>query len=156
MLENTVKETSSEDGVFEFLPMDEDSSDGDSDDQNTKKIIERLRKSGIADVESGIFFCGGEESFYVSILNEYTAAYEEKKAVLDETFKSGNYKDMRITIHALKSTSKTIGASELSQKAYEIEKACENEDSTFIENNYESFMEDYRIFRDDLNKILGN
>ncbi|MBP5471963.1 MAG: response regulator [Lachnospiraceae bacterium] len=82
--------------------------------------LEYLTKCGI-DTEKGISNCGGEEEFYRSILLEYLNSSYEKKKKLEDFLKAGDMEGYGIQVHSLKSTSATIGASALSEKALELE-----------------------------------
>lgn len=94
------------------------------------------------DVELGMSYCLDDEDCYLEILEEYV-----KSAKIDELngFKEsrdwGNY---RILIHAVKSTSMTIGAKELSGKALELENACKDGNEEYVLNNHEECMAMYR------------
>ena len=82
--------------------------------------LEYLTKCGI-DTGKGISNCGGEEEFYRSILLEYLNSSYEKKKKLEDFLKAGDMEGYGIQVHSLKSTSATIGASALSEKALELE-----------------------------------
>ena len=82
--------------------------------------LEYLSKCGI-DIGKGISNCGGEEEFYRSILLEYLNSSYEKKKKLEDFLKAGDMEGYGIQVHSLKSTSATIGASALSEKALELE-----------------------------------
>ena len=82
--------------------------------------IDYLAKCGI-DVKKGIANCGGEEEFYRSILLEYLNSSAEKKEKLETFLKEGDMEGYGIHVHSLKSTSATIGAMALSEKALELE-----------------------------------
>ena len=146
-----VEETSEEEGIFEFMPTETDDSQRKDE---SKTVIATLRESGITDVDSGLFYCVGDEALYEDILKEYLGDYDNKKHTLDTTFAEEDWHNFMITIHALKSTCKTIGAKDLAQRAFELEKASEN-DEDYVKANYASFMEDYRIFTDKLREIFG-
>ncbi len=82
--------------------------------------LEYLAKCGI-DTGKGIANCGGEEEFYSSILLEYLNSSYEKKKKLEDFLKAGDMEGYGIQVHSLKSTSATIGATALSEKALELE-----------------------------------
>jgi signal transduction histidine kinase/CheY-like chemotaxis protein len=82
--------------------------------------LEYLAKCGI-DTGKGIANCGGEEEFYRSILLEYLNSSYEKKKKLEDFLKAGDMEGYGIQVHSLKSTSATIGATALSEKALELE-----------------------------------
>lgn len=94
------------------------------------------------DVELGMSYCLDDEDCYLEILEEYV-----NSAKIDELngfFAGKDWSNYRILIHAVKSTSMTIGAKELSGKALALENACKDLDEEYILNNHEDCMEMYR------------
>ena len=63
---------------------------------------------------------------------------------------------LSIGIHALKSTSKTIGAMELSEKALSLEQAAEREEADFIRDNYPGFASEYQKMVQAIAEITEN
>ncbi|MCR4647576.1 MAG: Hpt domain-containing protein, partial [Lachnospiraceae bacterium] len=122
---------------------------------DTKSILAILRERKTVDVDQGILYCGMDEDFFIEIVREYIEAYDSKKKVLDTALENENWHEFRISVHALKSTSKTIGATELTEKAFKFEKAAENEDAAFIKENYQSFINEYTALKNTLAEITG-
>lgn len=94
------------------------------------------------DVELGMSYCLDDEDCYLEILGEYV-----KSAKIDDLcgfFESKDWANYRILIHAVKSTSMTIGAKELSDKALALEIACKDGNEEYILNNHEDCMAMYR------------
>ena len=54
-----------------------------------------------------------------------------------------DWHNYEIFVHALKSTSKMIGISDLSEKAKALEQAAKENEETFILNNHENMIRDY-------------
>ena len=79
-----------------------------------------LDNSGI-DTEKGLYYSQGDEELYKELLRRFVEEADAKKAALSKAYKEGDSKNYEIFIHALKSTSKMIGALELSDKAKELE-----------------------------------
>ena len=57
-------------------------------------------------------------------------------------------------VHAIKSTSKTIGAADLSDEALLLEKAAKNSDKDTIVNGHEAFLDKYKSVSDEIEKFL--
>ena len=76
------------------------------------------------------------------MLDEY--AKSEKIGELKEYFEKGDFEYYRITVHAVKSTSLTIGASKVSEDAKALELACKENNLNFVKQNHEAFMEEYK------------
>ena len=55
-------------------------------------------------------YCGEDEGFYVEMLSDYVKAAPENMEKLTGFLQDENMKDYKILVHAVKSSSKTIGA----------------------------------------------
>ena len=126
-----------EDEILEFAPEEEDgASAADSG------IIDRLKDKGV-DVKSGLAYCGGDTDFYLEILKDYSALYEEKCSELGSYYDKQDWKNYKILIHALKTSSKTAGFADASELAKELEDAAAEGNSGFIKEKHQSFVELY-------------
>lgn len=74
------------------------------------------------DVELGMSYCLDDEDIYREILEEYVNS--AKISELGEFYDNKDWHNYQVKIHAVKSTSLTIGAKELSAMALELETAC--------------------------------
>ncbi|MDO5477082.1 MAG: ATP-binding protein [Eubacteriales bacterium] len=83
-----------------------------------------LREAGI-DPDEGLRYCGNDEDLYRSLLMEYAVGAEEKQRVLRKDLEAEDWADYAVRVHALKSTSKMIGAGNLSTIAARLEAAAE-------------------------------
>ena len=108
----------------------------------TLSVMERLKLSGI-DVEMGLDYCAGAEDFYLEMLQMYCEQMDEKKQEIAALYESGDWAAYAVKVHALKSTSLTIGAKELSDQAKELELAGKSQDEDFIRKNHETLMRTY-------------
>ncbi len=101
-----------------------------------------LREAGI-DTAAGLNYSMNSEDVYTTILGEYASEYTERRRKLDEYFLKKDWKEYSILIHALKSTSKTIGAMNLSGLAAMLEAAANDGDEPTIASAHEKTMEMY-------------
>ncbi len=101
-----------------------------------------LREAGI-DPSLGLGYCGNEEEFYMSLLKEYAQGAEEKQRNMRKYFEAEDWKDYAILVHALKSTSKMIGAAELSDEAAELESAANAQNAGIIRSRHAQVLESY-------------
>ncbi len=85
----------------------------------------------------------GEEA-YTEILNSYIKNGQEKLTRINASFTQENWKDYVIEVHALKSTSLTIGAEPLSRAAKELEQAGKGGDYDTIRAKHAALTEQYR------------
>ncbi len=101
-----------------------------------------LRAAGVNPAE-GLQYTNDDESFYRSMLNEYAVSYPEKSAKINEYFSKEDWNEYGVYVHALKSTSKMIGAMELSELALRLEEAAKNSDVDTIKGKHDLMMKRY-------------
>ena len=107
-----------------------------------KDFISEFRKSGI-DTDAGIKYCVGDKEFYKSLLLQFASEAPDKIASMKNYYQIRDWHNYEILVHALKSTSKMIGVSGLSDKAKALEKAAKENDEGFILANHETMLKDY-------------
>ncbi len=100
---------------------------------------DRLAQAGI-DVALGLDYCAGDEDFYQEMLRLYSSQGAEKRAEIVSLYESADWKDYAIKVHALKSTSLTIGAQALSAQAKELEMAGKRGDVDFIQTHHHALL----------------
>ena len=104
-----------------------------------KGRMELLREA--LDVDLGLSYCANDEGFFVEMLEEYTGGNKLESIAGD--FQKEDWKNYQIQVHALKSTSLTIGAKELSENAKSLEFACKENRFDFVKENHQRVMEEY-------------
>ena len=77
--------------------------------------------NSVLDVKTGISYMGGDEGSYREILSMYAHEGPRKLKLIGDLFEQNDMKNYVIEVHALKSTSLSIGASSLSELARELE-----------------------------------
>ncbi len=103
---------------------------------------DRLVQAGV-NTEVGLNYCGGEEDFYREMLRLFHGQSQEKRAEIISLYESANWADYAVKVHALKSTSLTIGAEKLSAQAKELEMAGKRGDVDFIRAHHSALMRAY-------------
>lgn len=101
-----------------------------------------LRKAGI-DVDAGLRYCQGDESLYRAVVGEFAQSAPRKKEDIQRCFESGDWENYAILVHALKSTSKTIGASALSGQAAALENAARQGDEASVRHGHPDMIRAY-------------
>ena len=94
-------------------------------------------------VRLGLEYCCGEKEFYLEMLQTFAEQSGAKKTEIQELYDTANWEDYAIKVHALKSTSLTIGAEELSEKARLLEQAGRNGDTEFIHEYHNELLQIY-------------
>jgi len=112
-----------------------------------------LEEAGI-DTEKGKTNCGGDETFYRSILLEYLKSAPEKKTDLTKFLEDGDLKNYEILIHSLKSSSATIGAEVPARLARELEAKAGKGDQEYLRSHHGSFVVEYDKVLDAIGKVV--
>ena len=92
-------------------------------------------------VSDGLRNCMGDADFYLEILKSYIE--EDKTEKLFAFYRSHNWTEYQVCVHALKSSSQTIGAAELAEKALDLENAAKIQNGQFIQEHHEETMAVY-------------
>ncbi len=101
--------------------------------------FDALVRAGI-NVQMGLDYCAGEEDFYLEMLQMFCEQSGEKKSEIASYYEAASWADYAIKVHALKSTSLTIGAEQLSEQAKLLEQAGKKEDVDYIRQNHSPLL----------------
>ncbi|MBR3335202.1 MAG: response regulator, partial [Clostridia bacterium] len=95
------------------------------------------------DVFRGLSFCQHDDSLYRSVLWEYGCTAGETAERLQQYYGAADWENYAIRIHALKSTSGTIGAVRLSHLAARLEQAAKREDAEAVRQDHAEMLSLY-------------
>lgn len=98
----------------------------------------------------------GSSSLYLKIVEEYYRSGEEKRSSILKAYEDGDIKDFTIKVHALKSSSRQIGAYELGNMAEELEKAGNAGDTVRIGERLGAAMDSFGALLNDLSGFYGD
>ena len=123
-------------------------------DNNSEYTGQRRRKTDIPpeenspqtelfSTETGIFYTGGDAEAYREILEMYVRKAQEKHDQIQTLFDEKSWKNYIIEVHALKSSSLTIGSKKLSALAKELEFAGKAGNFSLIEEKNAALLEMY-------------
>lgn len=118
-----------------------DSLDDSDADESIPENVEGI------DVELALHYLGSRKLFRETLGNFYKAI-ERKASALEAYYQSEDWEHFTIDVHALKSSSKQIGAAALSEMAEKLEKAGQESDIEFIKKNTDSLLRDYRRYQE--------
>lgn len=91
--------------------------------------------------DDALRYAGGDEEEYLRNLRLYLEEADEKREKLERFFREDDLKNYQITAHAVKSTSKLIGANELSEMARKMEEACAARNMEDVRSGHTQFLE---------------
>ena len=112
-------------------------------------------KAAKIDVETGLHYCAGDFSFYKTLLHQIASEAKEKTENLAKYYEAKDWKNYEIIIHAVKSTTKTVGALSLSDDALALESAAKNDNEEYITQNHARVLEDFKCLRKNILNALG-
>lgn len=107
-----------------------------------EEFFEALSTIGI-DVQTGSHYCQNNPQIYEMLLREYVKGAEAKQHGLQECYVAYDWKNYGIHVHSLKSTSRMIGAMELSEIAAKLEAAANKVQVDIIQSGHKHMMECY-------------
>ena len=114
--------------------------------------MQQLEKLEGIDIRTGLLYCMNDEDFYVEMLGEYLES--DLMLDLEQVFSDEDWGNYRTLVHALKSTSLTIGAVHLSGQAKELETAAKNGDADYIRSHHKAVLEEYSELIGGIREIL--
>ncbi|MCR5632858.1 MAG: response regulator [Eubacterium sp.] len=150
-------DAASDDEVMEFGPDDDEvlefgPNDGSSSGLNDAEFLKNELAKIEVDMDTALTFLGGDPDLYHDVLLQFASEMDGKVTKLSNFFEDKNWKEYEIIIHAMKSSSKMIGARpDITEDALKLEKAAHDEDASYIEENHARVLE---IFKSLGEKIL--
>jgi len=107
--------------------------------------VEGLQIEGL-NTKEGIENSGSKE-LYISLLGDYYKLIDTKATKIEKCLADGLLRDFTIEVHALKSTSRTIGAMELSEMFCELEQLGNANDQKMLEIKTPDVLSLYRSYK---------
>ncbi len=132
-----------------------DSADASAEiEESSDSIKDKLARLGI-DIETGLMYCGGDTDLYDELILQFAEEASDKRKKLRAFYNDKDMKNYEIIIHAAKSTSKMIGAGELSDDAMKLEHAAHDFDMNYIDENHSRVIDDYKKITDGILEAYG-
>lgn len=129
--------------VREWLPAEKIQRVNNSQGVVKKQIPDRKIVVGDLDTGSAIRLLGDERIFW-TVLKDYYRVIDKKSRHIEELMEKEDWPGYTIEVHALKSSSKQIGAESLSEKAAAMEKAGNARDAGQIRRFTGEMLQQYR------------
>ncbi len=151
------KSSISFDDIIEVTADEEETAENDAAEEKEltiEQIFAKLSESGI-DTKGGLKYCVDDAEFYKTLLLQFSGESKEKIPSLQKFFRTGDWHNYEIIVHALKSTAKMIGAADLSEKAKSLEKAASEKNEDFLSENHENLIKDYSRLAAEINEQFG-
>lgn len=95
------------------------------------------------DKQLGLQYSANSEDMYKEFLKMFADMKDDKKQKLEESFTAEDWENYRIYVHALKSTSLSVGGQKMSELAAKLEQAAKDDNVDFIRENHDAAMQMY-------------
>ena len=113
-----------------------------------------LRDVGI-DPATGLSYCQNDEELYRSVLKDYAESADEKIRQIEQYYDARDWANYSILVHAVKSTSKMIGAASLSDIALKLEKASDEDREQDILSGHADMITRFEATAHAIKELLG-
>ncbi|MDR0197653.1 MAG: response regulator [Oscillospiraceae bacterium] len=144
------------DGVLEtWLPKEKRETFEESDAPAGAGDSPAFRIEGI-DVEAGVYMTGGSAKNYLKTLGIFREDGLEKIKTLRYCVETNNFPLYATHVHALKSASASIGASNVSNMARSLETAAKNNDKSFVSKNTEKFIDELNLLFESIRLAISS
>ena len=120
-----------------------------------KEKYRPLREAGV-NPGTGLEYCQQDDALYDSMLEEYARSSLTKHDSMEEFFTAKDWKQYGILVHALKSTSRMIGAESLACSAEALEKAAKEENADYILAHHAEAMAQYKVVAKAAEQVADN
>jgi CheY-like chemotaxis protein/HPt (histidine-containing phosphotransfer) domain-containing protein len=107
-------------------------------------LIDKLKALEAMNFEEALENCGGDEGILEVVIGDILSDSAERIEKMRDLVKEGNYKDFGIEAHALKGLMATIGVMGLSERAKKHEFAAKEGNNTFIDEDYEGLLAEFK------------
>ena len=146
-LTKPVDATALEKIIVKFLPQDKvlKASENEKNSDDELSLPDWLKKIDGLNLKAGVEHCGGEES-YLEVLEVFANSIESGANEIQNFYENADWKNYTTKVHALKSTSKVIGADELSEKARLLERAGNAKNLDEIKRDTKPLLDLYKTY----------
>ena len=115
--------------------------------------IARLDAIGL-NTDDGLAYCADDPEFYEEMLGEYVAEADGTAAEIERAFGASDWGAYAVRVHALKSSSRIIGAGAFAETAYELEMAAKHTEAEKIQRLHGDFISEFRDLTGNICEIL--
>ena len=134
---------------FDTTPADE------AEDMSPDLAEEKTEDTEVyIDRETAMMYCAGSEEMFHEFLGMFCKLRDSKLEKILKCYQEEDWNGYGIELHALKSTSLSIGGKRLSELALELEKAGKSGDAAFVRAHHEEMLKVYEATAQEGLKIL--
>lgn len=144
--------------ITNYLPAEylkESTQETNNQAEKASDFIIKLKKIKGIDASTALTNCGSEE-LLLSTIKQYHSSIDQKALELQQFFENEEWDNYGIKVHALKSTSRLIGAIELSNLAEHLEECTNNNTVSEIQENHKHLIDTFLSFKHLLEPLIKN
>jgi CheY-like chemotaxis protein len=143
-----------ENTIIRFLPPElVHTVEDDEAEDTTRYIPDFIREIAELDIEAGIRGLGSEK-MYRDMLDIYLENLDEYIDDISGLWESRDIKSLTIKVHAIKSTTRSIGAKQIGEQAQNVENAGNAFDIESLSKCIPHFIESLKALKDKLSPLL--
>ncbi|MEE0956438.1 MAG: Hpt domain-containing protein [Eubacterium sp.] len=101
------------------------------------------------DLDMAMEYCAGDPDIFHDVLDAYLEQGQEYLQQIPKIMDAKDYPSYQIITHAIKSSSKTIGASAFSEKAREQEFLIKDGKTDMADATWKSFLDEFKKILDE-------
>ncbi|MBQ4463724.1 MAG: Hpt domain-containing protein, partial [Eubacterium sp.] len=116
--------------------------EADTQEQPESGLYAALRDHGI-DTKTGLDYCQDDDDLYMAILTDFAEKEPGNIAYMDECLREGRTTDYEIRVHAIKGTSRLLGAKELADKLQTLEDLASSGQASELRDAHDAVMHAY-------------
>ena len=129
--------------LLQYLPKEKIAPASDDVEEGDEVIPDFIRHIDAIDVETGLKHCGSGKA-YIATLKIYIENASKNADEIENFWSALDIKNTTIKVHALKSSSRIIGALELGDFAERLEKAGDAGDTKMLDEDLPKLISQYR------------
>ncbi len=107
------------------------------------------------DKETAVKYSGGNLNLFKEMISTFVNEIPAKEKSIIELAKAEDYKNFVVTVHGVKSISRTMGITKLADQMARMEKAGKEEDRDYIESNMQELLSTYKKYGTVLSKYAA-
>lgn len=142
--------------LIKYLPPDSVilcDEEGAGEDDELSKLPDIIFDYPQLNPRLGIEYCGDADD-YLFALETFEVSVDTKAGQIEAALADEDFEGYVINVHSLKSTAGAIGATDLSNRAYELEQAGKIEDEEVLKRDTPILLREYRKLKDIIRDIL--
>lgn len=144
--------------AIRYLEEEQDAAGETPVEQPSEQSVREERMARLEDfgvrTRSGMQYCRNDMEFYEELLVKFARNEERKIQEIGDSFDREDFEQYRILVHALKSSSKMMGADSLSEMARQLEDAAKNNDTDYIKAHHDALLGQYHMLSREILRVF--